>query len=202
MDTSVVSTWLHGSDALANSTAEAVVTHYRDTLADLWNVHDLHVGPDGYGDGGCVAGNSGIDLSGAALVGAPSVNSHYARHAQGFSLLRAVAGMHWNAPEGRLSLAPPVLNVGDALPILLPGGTIMLLEALPAGNLTIGSEHTCDKDVTARIRVMAGSVKITSVHVTLPGHSGNIYGVRVYATDSVLAAGDEISHADFEWQCS
>ena len=109
METTANLAWLQGSDALDGSSAQAVTELYRSRLADLWNWHDLHVGPNGLA---C----NGAQLSGPALAGTPFVNAHYARQLQGWAIQRAVVGQTWNAHTRTLVLSPASLRPGERLP--------------------------------------------------------------------------------------
>ena len=73
-DTTAAAVAMHGVKALVGSPGEGVTELYRGTLRDMWNWHDLHVGPSGLS---CAA-----EVSGEALVGTPFVNAHYARQLQ------------------------------------------------------------------------------------------------------------------------
>lgn len=117
MDNSAADVWLNGLPAILPSKgsntavpARSVIELYRSTLGDVWNVHDLHVGPGGLACGGA-------QLSGEVLAGTPFVNAHYARHLQGWSIQRAVTGQGWDAHGRLLKLAPPSFEYGYRLPI-------------------------------------------------------------------------------------
>lgn len=75
MDATAAAVTVHGISALNDSPAAAVAAIYRDTLHDMWNWHDLHVGPSGLACGGA-------QVSGNQLIGTPFVNAHYARQLQ------------------------------------------------------------------------------------------------------------------------
>jgi uncharacterized protein (DUF608 family) len=81
--------------------ALAVIDLYRDTLHDMWNWHDLHVGPFG------LTCTGDVDINGTALSGTPFVNAHYARQLQGWAIVRALAGLQWSAHDRTLTLEPP-----------------------------------------------------------------------------------------------
>ena len=180
-DTTAAAVALRGVGALTGSPGEAVTMLYRDRLNDLWNWHDLHVGPSGLACGGA-------QLSGGVLVGTPFVNAHYARQLQvwavqvrppvfsprhlsrlltcltGGSVFVQVAavGQHWDAHARLLSLVPPSLAFGDRLPWFVPGaaGTLELADSndLPATGIS---------DIRVLVTVLSGHLNASEIRVTL-----------------------------------
>jgi hypothetical protein len=151
-DTTAAAVALHGVGALAGSPAEAVTRVYRDSLHDMWNWHDLHVGPSGLGCGGA-------ELSGSVLVGTPFVNAHYARQLQVWAVQVAAVGQQWDASSRRLALSPPTLSPGDRLPWFTPdaAGTIELLSRRGVSAPPVG----------VRVAVSSGRLHAQEVSVVL-----------------------------------
>jgi uncharacterized protein (DUF608 family) len=117
--------------------ARAVVGLYREQTLDMWNWHDLHLGPAG------LTCNGSPDVQGPSLAGTPFVNAHYARQVQGWAIQRGVVGQMWDAASRVLRLALPIVRAGvDRFPVLLPG---------LAATLSVDGDGA-----TARLRVLRG----------------------------------------------
>jgi hypothetical protein len=145
-----------GGGGLPGTLAEAVVELYAGQLADAWDVKDLHVGPDGLA---C----AGADVSGAAAVGQPFVNAHYARQLQGWAVILAATGQQWDAPARSLALTPLCEprdwrrgggggSVEVVLPVITPAAIAHVVITLPAAAL--GAEVP-----RAELRVLSGALR-------------------------------------------
>jgi hypothetical protein len=173
--------------------ALTVIDLYRDTLRDMWNWHDLHVGPFGLE---CPA-SSTPQLNGTVLSGTPFVNAHYARQLQGWAIVRALAGQQWSSHDRTLVLQPPsaaafFLHSNETV-LIIPFFTgevsgQLVMEMAPLGRLDASAAlRARDPWLTASVTVAAGRLHARSVTIRVE-HGSLAWAAEI--TPIHLEAGD------------
>jgi non-lysosomal glucosylceramidase len=133
--------WNASALTAALAPAAAQLTHYRDTLRDLWNIVGIIGAADWPGD----------DL----LRSMPYVTSHYGFVMTDYYLLPLLAGQQVDMPHGRLSFAP-VYPCPFSVPLLLVNTTGIV---------------ACDKNNVLSVEIAFGMLRLPAGGLSVSGRT-------------------------------